>query len=692
MVPKPTDIRSDSQSVGVADNRSICYEEEQEGQKVRIFTHSRPAIYSGFPSGPLGLPAGLCLSPNVSDSDSSQEDQGGKSQSDLNRPLLAQEALVLSPQDNVCDRSLGVSSGSGTPLSRSISSSKFGDSSLNGLELERELLKERGFSNALITTLLKSRKEDKIVLKPDPAYLPKVATKFHRSQEIYLPSFYENPGSEEEKKYHTLDNQKKGSGVTKNSIARWIREAICLAYSARGVTPPEGIRAHSTRAMASSWAEKADVPIEMICLHGTAQHMENSCESTASKPLRIRSKIQNWSGWQSMSINPLFTTKKRNLSVLYSVNQVYADSSSATHQSIHSPRNDQGIFLPSKRYCSSASEFNAMEDVFGDSEDFTADDLEEIDIIASQAYTQDVGTANIDGNHVQGNAILNNRQTSTFLQPQRPAPPKRGRVALNSLTDNETPAFGILQSEHEELKQKLKVLQNDTVIKNGEIKVLRDALRQTESNLEQQRIAQAALEKEKTQMYCEKEKELLKKVRIGPADIPFEDDPAHFQKDGKVVLRPSPSLVTKVVLYYHCYEGIVLPSSLLAPVHKMECVPHILDEIQSLQSELQFKDVEMIELKTKLQNCERRIVVAQASPKSPSVTVKLESCSSPQLGKMNFPTKESFRATASLKPHMPVSPLHLSAKTDIEALNTTVKQAKVFSTSYCKHSMDRQAW
>ncbi|XP_069593026.1 ATR-interacting protein [Ranitomeya imitator] len=324
-----------------------------------------------------------------------------------------------------------------------------------------------------------------------------------------------------------------------------------------------------------------------------------------------------------MSINPLFTTKKRNLSVLYSVNQVYADSSSATHQSIHSPRNDQGIFLPSKRYCSSASEFNAMEDVFGDSEDFTADDLEEIDIIASQAYTQDVGTANIDGNHVQGNAILNNRQTSTFLQPQRPAPPKRGRVALNSLTDNETPAFGILQSEHEELKQKLKVLQNDTVIKNGEIKVLRDALRQTESNLEQQRIAQAALEKEKTQMYCEKEKELLKKI-------------------------------------------------------------------QSLQSELQFKDVEMIELKTKLQNCERRIVVAQASPKSPSVTVKLESCSSPQLGKMNFPTKESFRATASLKPHMPVSPLHLSAKTDIEALNTTVKQAKVFSTSYCKHSMDRQ--
>ncbi|XP_073500416.1 ATR-interacting protein [Phyllobates terribilis] len=326
-----------------------------------------------------------------------------------------------------------------------------------------------------------------------------------------------------------------------------------------------------------------------------------------------------------MSINPLFTTKKRDLSVLYSANQVHANSSSATHLSVHSACNDQGPYPPSKRYCStSITESNTMEDVFGDGEDFTADDLEEIDIIASQAYTQDSGTASIYANHVQGNAILNNRQTSPFLQPQRPAPPERGRVPLNSLTDNETSAVGVLQSEHEELKQKLKVLQTDTVVKNGEIKVLRDALRQTESNLEQQRIAQVALEKEKTQMYCEKEKELLKKI-------------------------------------------------------------------QSLQSELQFKDVEMIELKTKLQNCERRTMVAQVSPKkSPSVTVKLESCPSPQLGKMSFPTKESFRATTSVKPHMPVSPLHLSAKTDIEAVNATVKQAKVFSTSYCKHSMDRQ--
>ncbi|KAG8556685.1 hypothetical protein GDO81_018171 [Engystomops pustulosus] len=98
----------------------------------------------------------------------------------------------------------------------------------------------------------------------------------------------------------------------------------------------------------------------------------------------------------------------------------------------------------------------------------------------------------------------------------------------------------------------------------------------------------------------------------------------------------------------------------------------------------------MIELKTKLQSSERRTMVPQVSPKK-SPSLKLESCSSPQPGKSGFPTKESFRANTSLKPHMPVSPLHthLPGKSDPEGLNATVKQARVFSTSY-KQNIDRQ--
>ncbi|XP_073424709.1 small EDRK-rich factor 2 isoform X2 [Dendrobates tinctorius] len=38
-----------------------------------------------------------------------------------------------------------------------------------------------------------------------------------------------------------------------------------MAYSAKGEDPPQGIRAHSTRAISSSWAERANVPSELIC-------------------------------------------------------------------------------------------------------------------------------------------------------------------------------------------------------------------------------------------------------------------------------------------------------------------------------------------------------------------------------------------------------------------------------------------
>uniref|UniRef100_A0A8D0PA83 ATR interacting protein n=2 Tax=Sus scrofa TaxID=9823 RepID=A0A8D0PA83_PIG len=76
------------------------------------------------------------------------------------------------------------------------------------------------------------------------------------------------------------------------------------------------------------------------------------------------------------------------------------------------------------------------------------------------------------------------------------------------------------------------------------------------------------------------------------------------------------------------------------------------EKLQSLQSELQFKDAEMNELRTKLQSSERANKLAapsisHASPrKSPSVVIKPEA--SPQFGKPSFPTKESFSANMSL--------------------------------------------
>lgn len=58
----------------------------------------------------------------------------------------------------------------------------------------------------------------------------------------------------------------------------------------------------------------------------------------------------------------------------------------------------------------------------------------------------------------------------------------------------------------------LKAMEEEILIKNGEIKILRDSLHQTESVLEEQKRSHFLLEQEKTQALSEKEKEFSKKV------------------------------------------------------------------------------------------------------------------------------------------------------------------------------------
>lgn len=92
-----------------------------------------------------------------------------------------------------------------------------------------------------------------------------------------------------------------------------------------------------------------------------------------------------------MSMNHFFGNKKRNSSILYGVDQskVTTASSSFPRVTSQSPFGNPGDgFPPNKRYKShTATEHKEMDDPFEDN-DFTADDLEEIDIIASQALTQ----------------------------------------------------------------------------------------------------------------------------------------------------------------------------------------------------------------------------------------------------------------------------------------------------------------
>ena len=57
----------------------------------------------------------------------------------------------------------------------------------------------------------------------------------------------------------------RGKPLSRQRLSHWIVEAISLAYECRGLQPPHGLRAHSTRGMATSWALFRGVSVLDIC-------------------------------------------------------------------------------------------------------------------------------------------------------------------------------------------------------------------------------------------------------------------------------------------------------------------------------------------------------------------------------------------------------------------------------------------
>ncbi|XP_073705528.1 uncharacterized protein [Garra rufa] len=58
---------------------------------------------------------------------------------------------------------------------------------------------------------------------------------------------------------------KRGLPAGKQTLSRWIVDAICSAYESSGLPAPLGAKAHSTRAMATSKALLSGVPLQDIC-------------------------------------------------------------------------------------------------------------------------------------------------------------------------------------------------------------------------------------------------------------------------------------------------------------------------------------------------------------------------------------------------------------------------------------------
>ncbi len=58
---------------------------------------------------------------------------------------------------------------------------------------------------------------------------------------------------------------KKSLPASKQTLIRWIVDAIIVAYESSDLPSPLGVKAHSTRGMAASKAFLAGVPIQDIC-------------------------------------------------------------------------------------------------------------------------------------------------------------------------------------------------------------------------------------------------------------------------------------------------------------------------------------------------------------------------------------------------------------------------------------------
>lgn len=137
--------------------------------------------------------------------------------------------------------------------------------------------------------------KDRVVLRLDPSFIPKVNTPFHRAQELILPNFCPNPTHPTERLFHKLDVRRAvriyrkrtsdlrrtesffvtfggpnvGRKASSSSLARWIKSCIIMAYQAIGENPPDGITAHSVRSAATSAAFDGYASLQEICRAAT---------------------------------------------------------------------------------------------------------------------------------------------------------------------------------------------------------------------------------------------------------------------------------------------------------------------------------------------------------------------------------------------------------------------------------------
>lgn len=132
-----------------------------------------------------------------------------------------------------------------------------------------------------------------VTLRPRPGYVPKSLNTPFRAQVVSLPALSAEPPAsrdadaqstvcpvralrtyvdrsaafrQSDQLFVCFGGCNKGRAVSKQRLSHWIVDAITLAYECQGKDCPLNIKAHSVRAIASSWAWARGMSIQDLCL------------------------------------------------------------------------------------------------------------------------------------------------------------------------------------------------------------------------------------------------------------------------------------------------------------------------------------------------------------------------------------------------------------------------------------------
>lgn len=156
MDPEQGGVQNDYGPVGDPRNRPVLNQAKSAGKNLLFLKPKGKALGSRCPVSELELGPSICFPASSPYSSSAGEGKGGRSKSDPHCTVLAQK--VHSPQINGSGTALGTAREGGSISAGTNIPSPGERAPSDGLAFERQILLKKGFSDAVITTLQKSKK------------------------------------------------------------------------------------------------------------------------------------------------------------------------------------------------------------------------------------------------------------------------------------------------------------------------------------------------------------------------------------------------------------------------------------------------------------------------------------------------------------------------------------------------------